>query len=89
VVGNILLMVEEVLVNMLLPIKQVGETITLALEYAEKRDEFQIVFDYSGKERNPLLDESEDNLSVMIVKNKAKNIQYSFSNNMNQIVISI
>ena len=89
VVGNILLMVEEVLVNMLLPIKQAGEIIVLALEYAEKRDEFQIVFDYSGKERNPLLDEGEDNLSLMIVKNKAKNIRYSFSNHMNQIVISI
>jgi polar amino acid transport system ATP-binding protein len=89
VVGNILLLVEEVLVNMLLPIKQVGDTIVLALEYAEKRGEFQIVFDYSGEQHNPLLDESEDNLSLMIVKNKAKDIQYSFSNGMNQILISI
>jgi polar amino acid transport system ATP-binding protein len=89
VVGNILLIVEEVLVNMLLPIKKTGQTIVLALEYAEKRDEFQIVFDYSGEQHNPLLDESEDNLSLLIVKNKTKNLQYSFSNGMNQILISI
>jgi polar amino acid transport system ATP-binding protein len=89
VVGNILLIVEEVLVNMLLPIKKAGQTIVLALEYAEKRDEFQIVFDYSGEQHNPLLDESEDNLSLLIVKNKTKNLQYSFSNGMNQILISI
>jgi len=38
VVGNILLIVEEVLVNMLLPIKQAGQTLALALEYAEKRN---------------------------------------------------
>jgi len=89
VVGNILLIVEEVLVNMLLPIKQAGQTLALALEYAEKRNEFQLVFDYSGEQHNPLLDESEDNLSLLIVKKKAKNTQYSFSNGMNQILISI
>jgi hypothetical protein len=61
----------------------------LALEYAEKRDEFQLVFDYSGEEHNPFLDESEDNLPLMIVKNKSKNVQYSFSNGVNQILISI
>jgi polar amino acid transport system ATP-binding protein len=89
VVGNILLIVEEMLVNLLLPIKQPGQTITLALEYAEKRDEFQLVFDYSGEPQNPLLDEGEDNFSVLIVKNKAKNLQYSFSDGLNQILISI
>lgn len=88
-VGKIILIVEEVLMNMLLPHKQAGETIALALEYAEKRDEFQLVFDYSGAEWNPLLDESEDNLSLLIVKNKAKQTQYSFANGTNQILISI
>jgi len=89
VVGNILLIVEETLVNMLLPIKAEGQVITLALEYAEKRDEFQIVFDYRGESYNPALDESEDNLALMIVKKKAKNIQHSYSNGMNQLSISI
>ena len=89
VVGNILLIVEEVVVNMLLPIKPEGQAITFALEYAEKRDEFQIIFDYPGEQNNPLLDESEDNLSLMIVKKKTKNTQYSYSNGNNQILISI
>ena len=89
VAGNILLIVEEVLVNMLLPIKQEGQVVALALEYAEKRDEFQIVFDYPGESHNPMLDESEDNLALMIVKKKTKNVQYTYSNGMNQLSISI
>jgi polar amino acid transport system ATP-binding protein len=89
VVGNILLLVEEVLVNMLLPNKKEGQTIALALEYAEKRGEFQILFDYPGESHNPMLDESEDNLALMIVKKKAKNIQHSYSNGINQLSISI
>jgi polar amino acid transport system ATP-binding protein len=89
VVGNILLIVEEVLVNMLLPNKREGQTIALALEYAEKRGEFQIVFDYPGESHNPMLGEDEDNLALMIVKKKAKNIQHSYSNGMNQLSISI
>ena len=89
VTGNILLIVEEVLVNMLLPNKAEGQAITFALEYAEKRGEFQLVFDYGGEEHNPLLDESEDNLALMIVKKKAKNTRHSYSNGMNQLSISI
>ncbi len=89
VVGNILLIVEEVLVNMLLPARQGEGAITLTLEYAEKRDEFQILFDYPGGERNPLLDEGEDNLSLLIVKNKAKELRHSFSEGMNRILVAI
>jgi polar amino acid transport system ATP-binding protein len=89
VVGNILLLVEEVLVNMLLPEKRAGQTIALALEYAEKRGEFQLVFDYPGESRNPLSDESADILAVNIVEKKAKNIQHTYANGMNQLSISI
>ncbi len=89
VVDNILLIVEETLVNLLLPLKEDGRPISLALEYAEKRDEFQVIFDYAGESHNPMLDESEDNLALMIVKGKAKNIQHSYSNGMNQLSISI
>lgn len=89
VVGNILLLVEEVLVNMLVPNKREGQIIALALEYAEKRGEFQIVLDYPGESHNPMLDENEDNLALMIVKKKAKNIQHSYSNGMNQLSISV
>jgi len=89
VVDNILLIVEEVLVNMLLPIKAEEQAITLALEYAEKRGEFQIVFDYPGESYDPTLDEGEDNLPLLIVKKKAKNIQHSYANGMNQLSISI
>jgi polar amino acid transport system ATP-binding protein len=89
IVGNILLIAEEVLVNMLLPNKREGQTIALALEYAEKRGEFQLVFDYPGELYNPMLDESEDNLSLMIVRKKAKDTRHSYANGMNQLSLSI
>jgi polar amino acid transport system ATP-binding protein len=89
VTGNILLIVEEVLINMLLPTKAEGQVVTFVLEYAEKRGEFQLVFDYGGESHNPMLDESEDNLALMIVKKKAKSTQHSYSNGMNQLSISI
>ncbi len=89
VVGNILLIAEEVLVNMLLPKKRAGQTITLALEYAEKRGEFQILFDYPGKSHNPLLDKSKDNFALMIVKKKAKKTRHAYVKGMNQLSISI
>jgi len=89
VVGNILLIVEEVLVNMLLPRKQEGQVVSMTLEYAEKRGEFQIIFDYPGESHNPMLDESDDNLALMIVQKKAKNFQHAHSNGMNQLSMSI
>jgi polar amino acid transport system ATP-binding protein len=89
VVGNILLIVEEVLVNMLLPHKQEGQVISMTLEYAEKRGEFQIIFDYPGESHNPMLDEDEDNLALIIVQKKAKNFQHSYSNGVNQLSMSI
>jgi polar amino acid transport system ATP-binding protein len=88
-VGDIFLITEETLVNMLLPRKDKDQVITFMLEYAEKRGEFQIVFDYPGEEHNPLLDEGGDNLALMIVKKKTKNIQHTYVNGMNQLSISI
>jgi len=88
-VDTILLVVEETLVNLLLPLKQAGQAITFALEYAEKRGEFQAVFEYPGEEQNPLRDESEDNLALMILKSKARNLQHSYANHQNQLLIAI
>ncbi|HMW40695.1 MAG TPA: amino acid ABC transporter ATP-binding protein [Saprospiraceae bacterium] len=89
VVGDILLLVEELLVNMLLPVKQEGQIINLALEYAEKRDEFQIVFDYPGESYDPTFDDSADNLALMIVKKKARDIRHLYVNGLNQLSVSI
>jgi polar amino acid transport system ATP-binding protein len=89
IVGNILLIAEETLVNMLLPLKKEGQIISLALEYAEKRGEFQMVLGYPGEVYNPMLDEGGDNLALMIVKKKTKNIQHSYSNGINQLLISM
>lgn len=89
VIGNILLIAEEVLINMLLPRKSGAQVVAFALEYAEKRGEFQLVFDYPGEAYDPTRDKSEDNLALMIVKKKAKNIRHTHANGMNQLSISI
>lgn len=88
-VGNILLIIEEVVMNMLLPIKAEGQKIAVILEYAEKKGEFQIFFEYPGPECNPLDSQDEDNLSQLIVRKKSKQCEFLFENGMNQITISI
>ncbi|HYH04569.1 MAG TPA: amino acid ABC transporter ATP-binding protein [Bacillota bacterium] len=87
-VGNILLIIEEVIVQMLLPIKEEGSKIALTLEYAEKKGIFQIIFDYAGQSYNPL-ENTEENISLMIINKKAKESQYSFVDGVNRITITI
>lgn len=89
IVANILLIVEETVVNMLLPIKEAGSKIAFAIEYAEKEGRFQLIFDYAGKPNNPLANDDADNLSVLIVNKIAKDSQYVFADGKNQIRITI
>lgn len=89
ILRNILLLVEEMLVQLLLPVKEEGSTIVLSLEYAERRDEFQLIFDYSGSRCNPLEKAGEDSLSLMIVSRIAKDSRYSYEDGVNQIKITI
>lgn len=88
-VDDILLIVEEIVVQMLLPIKDEGSKIALTLEYAEKKGVFQIIFDYAGRPNNPLEKADQDNLSLLIINNKAKESQYSFANGVNHLTIII
>lgn len=89
VVSNILLLVEEIVINMLLPMENREAEIDLTLEYAEKKDEFRVVFDYKGAQNNPLLAADTDDLSLRLVKGIAKSSDYSFANDNNQITITI
>jgi polar amino acid transport system ATP-binding protein len=86
---NILLLVEEIVVQMLLPIKDDNSAIVLTIEYAEKRGAFQIIFDYTSAPKNLLEDDDEENLSLKIVKNISKDLKYSFLDRQNQLTITI
>lgn len=88
-VSSILLAAEEMIMNILLPITGANPPIELTLEYAERRGEFRLLFDYAGSDHNPLLASDRDNLSVTLVKGIAKDVSYSSTQGRNQITIAI
>ena len=88
VVSNILLLVEEIVINMLIPIERRQPQIDLTIEYAEKKEEFRVIFDYEGSPSNPFITGDTDNLSLRLVKGISKNSEYSFVNGKNQIILT-
>lgn len=89
VLRNILLLTEEMLVQMLLPVKEEGAPVVLSLEYAERKGEFQVIFDYSGQRCNPLEKTGDDSLSQMIIGRIAKDSCHSYDGGVNQIRMTI
>ena len=89
VLRNILLLTEEMLVQMLLPVKQAGTPVVLTLEYAERKGEFQVIFDYSGQRCNPLETAGDDSLSKMIISRIAKDCCHTYECGVNQIRMTI
>ncbi len=89
-VSHILLVVEEVLGQLLLPLAGGEPEIDLTLEYSEKTAEFQLLFDYAGAAQNPFLAlPDDDNLSLRLIEKLAKSSSYSCSEGNNQLRISI
>jgi polar amino acid transport system ATP-binding protein len=88
-VANILLIVEEIAVNLLLPLKAGNAPIIFTLEYAEKKGVFRLIFDYPGASGNPLENAGEDNLAALIVNKIAKNCEYAAADGQNQLIITI
>ncbi len=89
VLRNILLLTEEMLVQMLLPVKEAGAPVVLSLEYAERKGEFQVIFDYSGQRCNPLETAGDDSLSKMIISRIAKDCCHTYERGANQIRMTI
>ena len=89
-VNTILLAVEEVLLQMLLP-QQAGEPdIDLRLEFSEKTGEFQLLFDYPGPAEDPF-DETlaVNELSRRLVKKMVKACYYYFADGKNHLSLTI
>lgn len=86
---NILLLIEEILVQMLLPGKEEDVPIVLSLEYAERNNAFQLIFDYAGSLYNPLDAAGEQSLSMLIVGKMAKDSHFSYQDGVNKIKITI
>ena len=87
-ISHILLVVEEVLGQMLLPLFPGEPEIDLTLEYSEKIGDFQIFFDYAGPQQNPFLSlPDEDNLSLRLIEKLTKSCSYSANTEGNHLVI--
>jgi polar amino acid transport system ATP-binding protein len=87
-VSHILLVVEEVLGQLLLPLFSGDPAIDLTLEYSEKTGEFQLLFDYAGAAQNPFLAlPDEDNLSLRLIAKLAKSSHYSADAGRNHLTI--
>jgi len=87
-VSHILLVVEEVLGQLLLPLAGGEPAIDLTLEYSEKTGEFQLLFDYAGAEQNPFLAlPDDDNLSLRLIEKLAKSSSYSSVAGRNHLTI--
>ena len=89
VLHNILLLTEEMIVQLILPVKETYAKIELTVEYAEKKGVFKLLFDYAGSMVNPLTDADEENLSLLIVRKIARDIGYSYEGGVNQIRLMV
>ena len=90
IINNLLLLVEEVLTAMLLPLEGGTQDIELTVEYAETTGEFRILFDYAGAPYNPLaLPLDSGNLSLLLVTKMAKQHDYSAAGGRNQLTIML
>ncbi|NMC32708.1 MAG: amino acid ABC transporter ATP-binding protein [Veillonellaceae bacterium] len=89
-VNTLLLAVEEILLQMLLP-QQAGEPdIDLRLEFSEKTGEFQLLFDYPGPAEDPF-DETlaVNDLSRRLVKRMAKTCNHNFADGKNHLSLTV
>lgn len=89
-INALLLVVEETLLQILLPLFPSDPEIDLTLEYSEKTGEFQLLFDYIGPPHNPCTDsEDMDKLSFRMIERVSKNVSHSFVDGKNQLCIRI
>ena len=87
-INHILLVVEEVLGQLLLPLFPGDPAIDLTLEYSEKTGEFQLLFDYAGAGQNPFLAlPDDDNLSLRLIEKLAKGSRYWTDSGRNHLTI--
>jgi len=88
IINNLLLLVEEILTSMLLPLEGGKQEIELTVEYAEKTGEFRILFDYAGALFNPFAMPLDiGNLPLLLATKMAKKNTHAFVDGRNQLTI--
>ena len=70
--------IEELVLNIIVPHLKDNVNVDIELEYSEVEDKLEIRIDYYSSEFNPIKD--GDELSMVIVNKRVKDIEYSFDN---------
>lgn len=83
------LVVEEMLVNLILPAMGGREEMTVTIEYAEKSGEFRLFFTYGGTKNNLFLTTEPDDLSLRLVQKSAKSTSFEHAGGMNRLSITL
>lgn len=83
-INNIQLMIEELIINLLLPKQRDDVFVELSIEYSDTTGKIEIIVCYGGEACNPFETQSGD-LSVMIIQKLASDIAYKRTDNKNQI----
>ncbi len=85
VIKDILLVIEELL--MLYKAQSKIFDVDLRVAYSEKHNSIEITFESLGEEENILDKADEDDIGVMIIRNKAEKIEYERLEEKNRVVI--
>jgi polar amino acid transport system ATP-binding protein len=86
--NNLQLMVEELVLNLVLPQqKQEQVFIDLSVSYLELDHMFDISLEYTGDRFDPFSD--QEDLSVRIIRNKTRTLNYKYADGKNQVRLTI
>ena len=85
IANSIQLMVEELVINIVTPIHNQCD---IKLNYSEKLDTYELTVSYPGPKSN-ILEKTEDDLSLTIVKKTAKNINFEHFEGKNIITVDL
>lgn len=87
---NIQLVLEELILHQLLARSGQPVAITVTVGYFEKNNEIELTATYAGAPYNPFTDtHGDDDLSIVIVRKLAKNIDYSCSEEKNKLRLTM
>jgi|WetSurMetagenome_2_1015567.scaffolds.fasta_scaffold00013_120 polar amino acid transport system ATP-binding protein len=85
---NIQLVIEELVMNNILPEQGNSVDILVTVDYSEATGEIKVILNYAGFSYNPF-EAGDDELSIMLVDRLAKERSYSFEDNGNRLELTI
>jgi polar amino acid transport system ATP-binding protein len=88
---NVQLVLEELLINKLMPRPGEAIDVTVVVGYSEENDAIEMAIDYAGEPYNPFedTDDDEDDLSMIIVRNLVNRSDYSFEEEKNKLRLTL